>query len=570
MVALVAGSAAPLGAQGAARVPAESSARALAPVTASTDSSSLVVANRRVITFRAPLGALGPADRARAAHERIAALADSGLAEQVTARRVPEGVLVWVGAHPVFTITAGDRDPAREEALEELSGRVVDQLRLALRAAGEERSFGHTVLAIVLALVATAIALVVLRLLFVGRRLVRARLPLEDQGERPLLAVRGFTLLRSGQMLAVGRRLLDIVLWAAALFVTYLWLTFLLTRFAYSRPWGEALGGYLATTLGTLLLGFLAAIPGLFTVVLIFLIARALARVVSGFFAAVETGDVSVSWLHADTAQPTRRIVIALLWLFALVVAYPYLPGSDSSVFKGISVFIGVILSLGSTGLVNQAMSGLVLTYARALRVSDYVRIGSTEGSVTQLGLLSTHVRTPRNEEITVPNAVVVSSPITNYTRLSATEGVMLHTSVTIGYDAPWRQVHAMLVEAAARTPGVLPEPLPYVVQTALSDFYVAYELRARLERPEERTKVLSMLHENIQDVFNAYGVQIMSPHFEEQPHRAVVVPPDRWYEPPAPPPPPAADTPPSRTSPPGGNTIPFARASALRDSSGE
>src|SRR5262249_40766019 len=182
-------------------------------------------------------------------------------------------------------------------------------------------------------------------------------------------------------------------------------------------------------------------------------------------------------WLHSEAAQPTRRLVTALLWVFAVVVAYPYLPGSQTEAFKGVSVLLGLMVTFGSSGLVNQIMSGFMVTYSRALRVGDFVRIGDVEGTVTHLGILSTKLRTPRNEEVTIPNGVVVSQTTTDYSRFSASDGVFTSTSVTIGYDAPWRQVQALLLGAAERTPGLRREPTPFVLQTALEDFYVQYTL---------------------------------------------------------------------------------------------
>jgi small-conductance mechanosensitive channel len=243
---------------------------------------------------------------------------------------------------------------------------------------------------------------------------------------------------------------------------------------------------------------------------------------------------VSVPGLYAETAQPTRRIVTVILWLFSLVMMYPYLPGSDSDAFKGVSVFVGLLLSIGSAGTVNQAVSGLMLMYARALRVGDYVQIGETEGTVVTLGMFSTRIRTPKGEIVSLPNAVIVGTTTKNYSREEETGGVILATTVTIGYNAPWRQVHAMLIEAAARTEGLMKDPPPRVLQRSLSDFYVEYMLGARIAEPHKRIAVLDTLHRNIQDVFNEYGVQILSPHYEADPAEKVWVPQDKWYEAPA------------------------------------
>jgi small-conductance mechanosensitive channel len=217
-----------------------------------------------------------------------------------------------------------------------------------------------------------------------------------------------------------------------------------------------------------------------------------------------------------------------------LVLAYPYLPGSNSDAFKGMSVFLGVVLSIGSSGIVNQMMSGLTITYSRAVRPGDWVKMGDVEGTVIQVGVLSIKVKTARREEVTIPNAVVMSQVTTNYSRFADTEGVFVPTSVTIGYDTPWRQVQALLLLAAERTPGVRRDPKPVVRQTALQDFYVQYVLLVCLDSPQQRFLTLDALHANIQDAFNEYGVQIMSPNYEADPEGRKVVPVDQWYAAPA------------------------------------
>jgi small-conductance mechanosensitive channel len=224
---------------------------------------------------------------------------------------------------------------------------------------------------------------------------------------------------------------------------------------------------------------------------------------------------------------------VALLWIFALILSYEFLPGAKSDAFKGVTVFVGLIISLGSTGIMNQVMSGLMVTYSRAVRVGDFVRIGDVEGTVAQLGTLSTKIKTPRNEEVTLPNALVVTHAATNFSR-HADAGVMAPASVTIGYDVPWRQVQALLVMAAERTPGVRRRPAPVVLQTALGDFAVEYKVLVCVDQPHRRIVTLNALHANIQDAFNEYGVQIMSPSYEADPSERKTVPPSQWYAAPA------------------------------------
>jgi small-conductance mechanosensitive channel len=250
-----------------------------------------------------------------------------------------------------------------------------------------------------------------------------------------------------------------------------------------TRSWGENLRELLILTAKTLALGMAEALPGIFV---------------------------------------------------AVVMTYPYIPGSGSDAFKGIGIFVGLVASLGSTALAGQAASGLVLTYSRAFRPGDYLKIGETGGTVLSLGMLSTKIRPIKQEEVTIPNAGLIGATIKNYSRMAGREGVILYTSVTIGYNAPWRQVHEMLMMAADRTAGLKKEPRPFVLQTALSDFYVEYQINAYLEEPQKRIPTLASLHANIQDAFNEYGVQIMSPHYVLDPAEKVWVPREKWFDPPA------------------------------------
>jgi small-conductance mechanosensitive channel len=328
-------------------------------------------------------------------------------------------------------------------------------------------------------------------------------------------------------------RILSFASWLLLLLLAYLWTAFVLGQFPYTQPWGAALAGRMWSVVKNLGLSVVAAIPGLFTVIVIISITMLVDRLVRAFFFAVERGRIEFAVLNSATASATRRIAITLMWLFAIAFAYPFLPGAGSQAFQGISILAGVMLTLGSAGLVAQVMNGLVLVYSRALSKDEFVRIGEVEGTVTEVGSLVTKVLTPENEEVTIPNSVVVSSQIKNYSRFR-THGPTLSASVTIGYDAPWRQVVAMLIEAARRTQGVKPEPVPRVLQRSLSDFYVAYELIAVIEDPRLRPTVMSELLANIQDQFNEHGVQILSPHFMQQPDKPVLVPKEKWFGAPA------------------------------------
>jgi small-conductance mechanosensitive channel len=495
--------------------------------------ATLKLQNRRIVTLRGTLLGYTPKQRVEAAEARIKAVIERGAWEAVTTKPFSEGLLVQIGDQWMFVITPGDLDPLAGETPEEAGARAVRNLTTALGEIEESRKAetflrggGYTV-------AATLILLLVLAGIGRSRRWLKTHLADVVGPRLKLLAIGGFTQHIEGIILFLGG-LVGLTAWALSLFSLYLWLDFSFMQFPYTRPWGEQLHDYMTSGIKAIALTIVDFVPGLVIVAVIFFITRFLARIGRLFFDAIESGRVSVPGLYAETAQPTRRIVTVILWLFSLVMMYPYLPGSDSDAFKGVSVFVGLLLSIGSAGTVNQAVSGLMLMYSRALRVGDYVQIGETEGTVVTLGMFSTRIRTPKGEIVSLPNAVIVGTTTKNYSREEETGGVILATTVTIGYNAPWRQVHAMLIEAAGRTQGLLKDPAPFVRQRSLSDFYVEYMLGARIAEPRKRIAVLDTLHRNIQDVFNEFGVQILSPHYEADPAEKVWVPKENWYEAPA------------------------------------
>ena len=237
-------------------------------------------------------------------------------------------------------------------------------------------------------------------------------------------------------------------------------------------------------------------------------------QLVKLFFSQIQHGRVVFSNFPAEWADPTYKIVRVLLVAFGVVVAFPYLPASDSAAFAGVSVFMGVLFSLASSSALSNMIAGIVLTYTGAFRLGDRVKLGDSFGDIVETSLLATHIRTIKNEDITIPNSVVLGSSTINYSRSAGTLGLILHTSVTIGYDAPWRKVHDLLIEAALATQGVLHQPRPFVWQTALNDFYVTYEINAYTNVPRDMIDIYAALHARIQDSFYAAGVEIMSPHY--------------------------------------------------------
>jgi len=255
-------------------------------------------------------------------------------------------------------------------------------------------------------------------------------------------------------------------------------------------------------------------IPSLVTLLFIALLTRMALKVLHFFYDGLQRGKVRYDGIHPELIEPTYQIARFLIVAFALVAAFPYIPGSSSPVFRGLSIFVGFLLSLGSTSMVTNIVSGIVLTYTRGLRIGDRVQIADSTGDVVDRTLLVTRVRTIKNVIISIPNAIVMKNMIVNYSTEADENGLILHTSVTIGYDVPWRQVHQLLVQAAQATSDVLATPHPFVLQTSLDDFYISYELNAYTAKAERMAVIYSDLHQNILDQFNQAGVEIMSPSY--------------------------------------------------------
>lgn len=497
------------------------------------DAATLRVWNRTIIDLRAELTGLDPYERAARAAENITSLPDSLLTEEVwhepTQIREFHLMLIGVKDQVLLPLRLEDIDPTSDQTLEELGADVAVRIQEVLRAQAEQRHWPTLLRGILLSSLATLI------FLFLMWGIVRLRTRLARAltrwlAERPL-HVSGFDLKPYLRNLVRGT--VALTSWVLIIPIAYLWLTFVLKRFPFTQPLGVNLGDFLIELVTELSVGALGAIPGLFTVFLIFLLTRFSTRIVGAFFLSVERKALHVHWLQPDVAKATRRLVIVVMWIFALTVAYPYIPGSSSAAFKGVSVFVGLMVSLGSTGLINQIVSGMVIVYTRAFSPGEYVRMGETEGVVEEIGVLSTKVSTRRREHITIPNAVLINTPVINYSRDAHENGAIISTAVTIGYDIPWRQVHALLRLAASRCTKLRQDPEPLVLQKGLSDFYVEYVLLVGIDDPADRYILASELHGLIQDAFNEHGVQILSPHFLDKAEEPVVVAKEKWAPPP-------------------------------------
>ena len=296
--------------------------------------------------------------------------------------------------------------------------------------------------------------------------------------------------------------------------MTYVALAKAFSYFPWTREHSQRLLGYVTGPLVAMSEALLAYLPKAFYIFVILVVTHYLLRFVRLIAWQVQVGRIRFANFYPEWAQPTYKIARILIYAFAAVMIYPYLPGESSPAFKGMSVFLGLLFSLGSTSAVANFVAGVILIYTRGFRVGDWVTIGENTGEVVQTSMLATHLRTIRNEEITIPNSVVLGSYVTNFSLQAKDKGVVLHTSVTIGYDAPWRTIHKLLIDAALKTKYILHEPAPFVLQANLQDSYVQYEINAYTDHPLQMPYIYSDLHANIQDSFYEAGVEIMSPIF--------------------------------------------------------
>jgi len=504
-------------------------------------SAPLKIANRFILDLRGPIAGYSAVERTRSTVKRVDTILESDPTAQVTLEPDAENsaTRVMLGGQLAFLVTQVDINRMAGETTQIVAREAARRLAMAAQEWREQNTPRYLLFAALATAIATLVLGMIVWLLVRANGWVGSRLAAAAAAQSEKLRVEGVRLLDASQVLHVTRRLIALAAWLIGLFTAAVWLTYVLERFPYTRPWGEGLSGNSLGLVKQVALAIAQAMPGLLLVLIIVLIARFVVRMVAVFFDQVESGRVSLTWLDADTAQPTRRIFNFAVWVFALAMAYPYLPGAETDAFKGLSVLVGVMVTLGGASVVGQAFSGLILMYVKAFRAGDYVRVGDSEGTVTDVGMFATKIRTGLGEEITLPNAGIMGSTVKNYSRAVPGTGYVVDTTVTIGYSTPWRQVEAMLLEAAKRTADIDQKITPLVRQTSLSDYYVEYRLIAYTpaKNPAVRADVLNRLHGNIQDVFNEYGVQILSPHYMGDPREPAVVPKDQWYAAPARPP---------------------------------
>ena len=481
------------------------------------------------------VSSLPAAERARLVRERLTAIAaDPSISvDSLRVVEIENAARIMAGDQLIMTVVSADAS-IEQVALRELAAAHLLRLREAIVGYRQARSPAALRASAINALTATVVLIVAAVALFWFwrwfDRLITSRLSTRIH----TVGIQSFEVMRAERIWGALRNALAALRTLTLLALGLVYAGFVLGQFPRTRGLSRGMATFALRPLQVILNGLLASIPSMVFLLVLFFVFRFALRLIRLFFDAIERGTVTLAGFDREWAQPTYKIVRALVVAFGLIVAYPYIPGSESAAFRGVSLFIGIVFSLGSSSAISNIIAGYMMTYRRAFKVGDWVKVGTAFGEVIEMRLQVTHLRSPKNEEVIIPNSQILGSEVVNYSSLARVRGLILHTEVGIGYETPWRQVEAMLLQAAERTDGVSTEPRPFVLQTKLADFAITYELNAYCSNVAAIPQLYTALHRNILDVFNEFGVQIMTPNYERDPQEPKIVHRDNWYAAPA------------------------------------
>lgn len=391
-----------------------------------------------------------------------------------------------------------------------LKNRIQESIRLSKR----ENQLSTLLLRVALAILVILMVWVIF--LLIKKAIARLAKYINYKKDRWLknLSYKDYTFLSAEQELQIIFTFIKATKWLIYGLFLYIALPTVFSIFPFSRNWANLLFNLIYSPFKSILSSIIDFIPNLITITVIYFIMRYFIKLVKYIFSEIKEQKLQISGFHADWAMPTYTIVRFLLYAFMFVLIFPYLPGSESNIFKGVSVFIGILFSLGSSSAIANMVAGLVITYMRPFKMGDRIKIGEVTGDVVEKNLLVTRIKTVKNEIVTIPNSSILSGNTTNFSSETENQGVIIHTTVTIGYDVPWKEMHQALIDAALRTDKILHEPNPFVLQTSLDDFYVAYQINGYIKEVKFTMPIRSQLHQNIQDVCNERGIEILSPHY--------------------------------------------------------
>jgi small-conductance mechanosensitive channel len=492
--------------------------------------SPVILLGDTLFLVRAPLGAFTPAERAKAISARLQEI----IREE---DYYPDSLQVFINGddyyvayrnkalfviQPIDTIGTG-------MSMEAISGKLISGLNEHLATKSLKFNMLATIRNIAYTLLVVLVLIVIIWFLnWLFRKIFRYA----DTNKARLfrsIKINTYEFLTAEKEYQVALSFLKILKIGLIVFLFLIALPVIFSIFPQTEGITRKIIGMIWSPIRNILMSVVNYLPKLITIIIIYLIFKYLIRFIRFLSNEVEKGALIIPGFYADWAKSTYNIIRLLLYAFMFIIIFPYLPGSDSPVFRGVSVFLGVLFSLGSSSVVSNIMAGLVITYMRPYKVGDRIKIDDVIGDVVEKSLMITRIRTIKNEDVTIPNSKVLTGYSVNYSSYAVNEGLIIHTTVTIGYDAPWRTVHELLIRAANLTEGVRKTPQPFVLQTSLDDFYISYQINAYIQKASGIVKIKSDLHQNIQDEFNRAGVEIMSPHYRAERDGNPVTIPQDW-----------------------------------------
>ncbi len=464
------------------------------------------------------IGSTSPADRASRIEARIKELHDKDLIELDSLKIIVSEITADIIYRDWIMMSITDLDALWFNTTKnQLAEQYLNIIKAELSEQKEVHSLQRLIIRIGLTLLIVASFWVLVYLINKGYKRIKLYLVRNRKQWLRDLSFKNYTFLTARQEYRAIINLMNISKIALILTLLLISMPLIFSIFPFTRGWAQSIFSMVWNPVRTILSATWNYLPNLFAILVIVFAMKYFIRLVKYFFNEIDSGKLVISGFHSDWAMPTFSIVKGLLYAFMLVIIFPYLPGSDSNIFKGVSVFVGVLFSLGSSSAISNMVAGLIITYMRPFKLGDRVKIGEMVGDVIEKSLLVTRLRTIKNEEITIPNPSILSGNTTNYTSFAQEGGLIVHTTITIGYDVPWREMHAALLDAADRCTLLNKEPKPFVFQTSLDDFYVSYQLNAHTLHAGRRLAILSEMHQNIQDCCNERGIEIMSPHYRAQ-----------------------------------------------------
>lgn len=399
-------------------------------------------------------------------------------------------------------------------SMEDLARKYKEQITESIKNHREATSLRTLLKEIGLALLVIIFVVVLIKYLNKGYRWLRVKVRGAKGKWINGVKIREYELFTADSEVNAIYVLLNIIRWVTILLLIYLMFPVLFNIFPWTKTLSGTLFSYILDPVKNIFSAIWNYLPDLITIIVILIVFRYVLRGIKFLKDEVQRGVLTLPGFYPEWATPTYQIIRILVFAFMIVVIFPYLPGSDSPIFQGVSVFLGVLFTFSSSGSLNNIVAGLVLTYMRAYKIGDRVKIGEVTGDIIEKSLLVTRVRTIKNEDITIPNSTVLNSHTVNYSSAAQDIGLVIHTTVTIGYDVPWKKVHELLINAALESDHILEDPKPFVLQTSLDDYYVSYQINAYTKEPAKQAIIYSSVHQHILDKFNEAGVEIMSPRY--------------------------------------------------------